>query len=78
MDGLKIIQEKIVFKNTFANVQNECSYRVITSWPLGNYDARVAAELMCFSDAKDDVIAEYAAAGLEFVDEFEDALFERV
>lgn len=29
------------------------------------------------SDAKDDVIAEYWATGLEFVDEVEDVLLER-
>lgn len=37
----------------------------------------MAPELNCLSDAKDDVIAEYAAAGLELVDEFEDVLLER-
>lgn len=45
--------------------------------PLDDYEAFVA-ELNCLREAKLDVIAEYALAGFEFVDEFEDVLLERV
>lgn len=44
---------------------------------MDDYEALVVAELSCFSEAKLDVIAEYAAIGLEFVDEVEDVLLER-
>lgn len=51
--------------------------KIVTNLPLDDYEALVAAELNCLSDAKEDVIAEYAAAWFEFVDEFEDVLLER-
>jgi hypothetical protein len=51
------------------------SYRSLQRSFVGDYEA-FAEELSCLSEAKDDVIAEYDAA-VEFVDEFEDVLFER-
>lgn len=66
----------VVFQDTFANVQNVLFVQIVTSRSSRDYEALVA-ELNCLSDAKDDVIAEYAAAGREFVDEFEDVLLER-
>lgn len=66
-----------MFNDTVAKVQNDRSYRSLQVGRLDDYDALVVAELSCLSETKDDVIAEYAAIGLEFVDEVEDVLLER-
>lgn len=45
---------------------------------VGGYDAFCDEELSDDSDAKELVIAEYAACGRLFVDDVDDALFDRV
>ena len=66
-----------MLEDTFAKIQVGRSYKSLQVSRLDDYDALVVAELSCLSDAKDDVIAEYAAIGLEFVDDVEDVLLER-
>lgn len=68
--------ENVEFRNAFANVQNACHKGRYRDLSAIDYEA-FAAELNCLSEAKDDVIAEYAEAAFEFVDEVEDVLFER-
>lgn len=50
---------RIVFKDTVANAQKGCSYKSLQAGRVNGHDARVEAELICLSEAKDDVIAEY-------------------